>query len=242
MWCAKIAKLHAKRLLTCFPLGNVVVVLDQDQSGISKQVRAKGGVLEITVFGTPTGTKTFTGRPKFNNQFARFGATFLSFVITWLRPRRLTRRLIGKHYKYAMCSMSETEDNQCLAKRCHMPPYFALSSVTRWLHYLRCLITPSLGVLLDNYDLAEALAIRESSWVGGAKHLVIAADLAIRQEWRRVNTTQPSLPGGELAAKVMARHSTPLPSVQDMAKSVFPNRRLKTRTHTNRHEQSHSDR
>ena len=116
------------RLPKCFPLKVVVVVLDQNQSGIRKQVNAHGGVLNITVFGTPVGTKTFPRWPKFNNQFARCGATFLSFLVPLLRPRRLTLRLIAKHYTYATGSMSEPEDNQWLTKRGHLPPYIALSS------------------------------------------------------------------------------------------------------------------
>ena len=31
--CAKIQKLYAKRALSCFPLKDVVCVLDQDQAG-----------------------------------------------------------------------------------------------------------------------------------------------------------------------------------------------------------------
>ena len=53
--CAKIVKIHDKRSLACFPLKGAAVVLGQDQSGLSKQVTAQGGVLKITVFGTPDG-------------------------------------------------------------------------------------------------------------------------------------------------------------------------------------------
>lgn len=76
MLCAKITKLHAERLSTCFPLKDVIVVLDQDQSGVSRQVHAQGCVLKITVYDTQTGTETFQKKPRFNNQYARCGATF----------------------------------------------------------------------------------------------------------------------------------------------------------------------
>ena len=53
-------KLHAKRAMTCFPLKDTVVVLGQGQSGLARQVRARGGVLKITVFGTPGGYRNFS--------------------------------------------------------------------------------------------------------------------------------------------------------------------------------------
>ena len=112
--------LQAERLLTRFPLTAIVVVLDQDQSGLTRQVHAQGGVLKVTVFGTPLGTEPLSGKPHFNNQYARCGATFLSCLKTLLRPPRLTRRLAGRQYTYALCSMSEAEDNQWLTKRCRL--------------------------------------------------------------------------------------------------------------------------
>ena len=81
---AKIMKLHAERLLTRFPLQDIVVVLDQDRSGLTRQVRAQVGVLKINVFGTPLGTKPLSRKPHFNNPFARCGATFLSCLKTLL--------------------------------------------------------------------------------------------------------------------------------------------------------------
>ena len=45
---AKILKLYQKRMLTCFPLKDIVVVLDQDLAGVKKQVTTQGGVLRLT--------------------------------------------------------------------------------------------------------------------------------------------------------------------------------------------------
>ena len=39
----------------------------------------------------------------------------------------------------------------------------------------------------------------------------------MRKEMRRINATQSSLPGDELASQVMPGHSNHLPIVQDMA-------------------------
>ena len=50
---------------------------------------------------------------------------------------RLTRRLTGGLFSYALCSMGEAEDQQWLTKRCRdikNRPLF--SRVTRWLHRL----------------------------------------------------------------------------------------------------------
>ena len=66
--------------------------------------------------------------------------------------------------------------------------------------------------------------------------MIISADLAIRQEWRRVNTAQNTFPGDEVAPHVMASHSTHLPSVHDMAHAMFLPRRLETPSLTNRRE------
>ena len=44
----------------------------------------------------------------------------------------------------------------------------------------------------------------------------LAGDLLMRKAMRRVNTTQPSLPGDELFAQVIGSHSNHLPSVQAM--------------------------
>ena len=53
--CAKILKLYQKRLFTCFPLKEIIVVLDQDLSGVKKQVTTQGGVLRLTSFWYPDG-------------------------------------------------------------------------------------------------------------------------------------------------------------------------------------------
>ena len=50
--------MYQKRVATCFPLKDVVCVLDQDQSGMQRQVTAQNGALKISAFGTPPGTKT----------------------------------------------------------------------------------------------------------------------------------------------------------------------------------------
>ena len=99
-------KLHAKRLLARFTLEDIVAVLDRDPSGLTRQVRAQGGVLKMTVFGTPSGTKPISGKPHFNNQFARCGATFLTCLKKLLRTPRLTRRLTAKNSictRYVRC-------------------------------------------------------------------------------------------------------------------------------------------
>ena len=79
-------KLYTKRLLTRFPLKDNVVGLDQDQSGLQKKVTTKGRVLKLTVFGTPTGTDLCVEKGRFNNQYARCGASFMSILQTLLRP------------------------------------------------------------------------------------------------------------------------------------------------------------
>ena len=123
-------------------------------------------------------------------------AQHFSCIKTLLRPRRLTRRLIVAHYTYALCSMSEPGDNQLLPKRCHVSPAITFSTVSRRLPVLSWPLTHSLSFLLDYYDVIESLRITDSSWGGNGKRLSIAGDLAIRKEWRRVNTTHPTLTAG----------------------------------------------
>ena len=89
-------KLHTDRLPTCFPLGDVVAVLDQDQSGPPGQVRAQGGVLGSFADGAPMGTKHLVGKRHFGNQIARLGATSLSLRMAMLRTNRQTRRLTAR--------------------------------------------------------------------------------------------------------------------------------------------------
>ena len=84
-----------KRVFTFAPLKDIVGVIDQEQSGLQRQVRAQGGVLKIAAFGTPTGTKPFPKIPQFGNHFARSGNGFLIALKTLLRLRRLTRWLTG---------------------------------------------------------------------------------------------------------------------------------------------------
>ena len=45
---AKIFEMYQKRELTCFPPKDVVCVLDQDSSGLQRQVTAQNGVLRIS--------------------------------------------------------------------------------------------------------------------------------------------------------------------------------------------------
>ena len=47
--------MYEKRVLTRFPLKDVVCVLDQDQSGLQRQVTAQNGVLEMKSVVTPMG-------------------------------------------------------------------------------------------------------------------------------------------------------------------------------------------
>ena len=118
---------------TCFPTKDIVVDLDQDLAGVKKQVAAQGGVLRLTrFFGTPMGTeKGDFEKGQYNNQYARCGASFLSILKTLL-------------FTYAICAMSESEDNQWLTKRCHLRLFSCLfhEPVTRWLRRvtrrLRC--------------------------------------------------------------------------------------------------------
>ena len=53
--CAKMSKLYQKRPFACFPLKDIAAVLDQDLSGVKKQVTTQGGVLRLTSFWYPDG-------------------------------------------------------------------------------------------------------------------------------------------------------------------------------------------
>ena len=58
-------------------------------------------------------------RPRFKNQFARCGHSFLSVLKTLLRLSRLTRWLTDRIYFYALCDMSEPVGSGWATKRCH---------------------------------------------------------------------------------------------------------------------------
>ena len=81
-------------------------MLDQDQSGLQRQVHAQGGVLKIAAFGNPTVTKPRTKKPQFKNHYTRSGLGFLMVLKTLL-------------YSYALRAMSENEESGRLTKRCH---------------------------------------------------------------------------------------------------------------------------
>ena len=63
--CAKIMKLYTKRILTCLPLKDIAVVLDQDLPGLQEQVTTQGGVLQLAAFGTPDGYQLLCGERAF---------------------------------------------------------------------------------------------------------------------------------------------------------------------------------
>ena len=99
------------------PLKDIVCVLDQNQSGLDRQVMAQNGVLKIVGFGTPSGTKTECGTPHVKTNFRDAGDISFVFKNAPLTPW-LTRWLTGERNTYALCSMGEAADQQWLAKRC----------------------------------------------------------------------------------------------------------------------------
>ena len=147
---AKLNKLHAKRLFTCplkirnlkfstprFPLKDAICVLDQNQSGPTRQVTAQNGVLKISRFRYPVGYRNRLEETSVQQPVHAMWNNVPIVLEDTPVTTRLTRRLTGGLFSYALCSMGEAEDQQWLTKRCHeIKNHPLFSRVTRWLHRL----------------------------------------------------------------------------------------------------------